>query len=886
MQSKFALVGLALANFAAAGPCKPSKPTTVNSLSVTVPTTEISKSSEVPSLSIPESATTTEESQVVITNTFSGGSFAQRDPNTPSGLTGVNTEGQVEFHSGGCYKADGSSDDGCAALSATGNPAGKRDLGSFASMFQTLNSLNTGRRNKYTVQFYYLIFSAGSQACTVSATFGNTHFYSQSLLNFGGVNMQWHQVLQQVEADSSSANFAISMSCTGPGVSMILVDSVFISNQVTPQNIGDFKLDLSGPAANTEPTTTSQHALGFPTTTGVGGVEESHASSAGASSNSEEPQTATNSSPDTRGPQTFNGGASNTEEAITHTEKPISTTSSSNIASEATTETASMRSQGSNSETTNTAQEITSISIPGTTTSPAEPTKTSCKTTCETIENAQNHNEDWNCNVYGLYRGNAKIIPAPSQDLDNDQRTYYQNAGECAQICKTMPGCKSAGYMFASAQCFFSTSVIAQSEVRDQGNDAVDVDWYAVDKCFKCSECESESVQTSAPTITSTTQVPEQATTTKSAESTENTCLPTTCVQRGDWSDHDDWNCQIYGGYQGDFYELPGQDEQIGDATQPEQCMAICKATPGCKSAAISYFWRKCYGSNNVVTQGQTREASDDSTDKEWWGPQCFSCVDNECKSGSSGKTTTQAPEQTTFTTRTSAPATTTTAPADTCIYDRGQYCEFNRFKDHGDTVCIWAGTYPGNTWTETREDYPYQDDPYQCIAICQTLKDCESAGYYSTENRCLFTNKKLKTSDMVPGAHDFDNSVWLHNSCVTCPTCSNSAPLPQTDKCSYKQGDTCTRRRGNDGALCNYQGMWEWYNQQSLDRYPDQSSPEKCMAICQATDYCKGSGYKDGRCMFSFGELKTESFRDWPDHSRDGTWDDPSCFECPGCTE
>ncbi|KAF4445532.1 hypothetical protein F53441_10729 [Fusarium austroafricanum] len=854
MQSMLALVGLALANFAAAGPCKPSSPTTVNSLSLTVRTTDISKSSVVPSSSIPESATTTEEPQGVITNTFVDGGFA-------NGLDGVNTEGQVDFHSGGCFKKDGSKDDGCAALSATGNPAGKRDLGSFASLFQTLNSLNTGRRNKYTVQFYYLIFTAGSQACTVSATFGNRQFYSQSLLNFGGINMQWNHVLEQVEADSSSANFAISMTCTGQGISMILVDSVFISNQVTPDNIGDFKLDLGGPTANTDPTTTSQPTLA--STTGAGGVEESNTSA---------------------------HASSNTEEATTHTEKP-------NSASQAATETASIGSQTSSPETTHSAQEISSTSAPettappqqisstsppGTTTSPSETTKTSCKATCETIDNPREHTDDWNCSVYGLYRGSAQIIPAPNQDLDDENRVFYRNPGDCAAICRTMPGCKSAGYMFASAQCFFSTSVIPQSEVRDASNDAVDVDWYGIDKCFTCSGCESGSVETSAPAVASTSKAPEQATTTKSAEPTQTACLPT-CAQKDDWNMHDEWNCHVYGSYDGDFYDLSGQGTWNGE---PEQCMELCKATPGCKSAAVSYFWLKCYGSSNVVTREEIRDASDDSTDKEWWSPQCFNCDDSKCESGSSGETTTQAPERTTFTTRTSAPATTTTAPADTCIYNRGQYCEFNRFKDHSDTVCVWAGTYPGNTWTETREDYPYQDDPYQCIAICQTLKNCESAGYYSTENRCLFTSKKLKTSDMVPGAHDFDNSVWLHNSCVTCPTCSNSAPLPQTDKCSYKQGDTCTRKRGNDGALCNYQGMWEWYNQQSLDRYPDQSSPEKCMAICQATEYCKGSGYKDGRCMFSFGELKTGSFRDWPDHSRDGTWDDPSCFECPGCTE
>ncbi|KAI1070251.1 hypothetical protein LB507_010403 [Fusarium sp. FIESC RH6] len=988
MQLMLTLVGVALANLAVAGPCKPSKQTTVNSLSLTVPTTEIAQSSDIPSLSLPESATTTQESEVIITNTFAGGSFAQRDPNTPSGLTGVSTEGQVEFHSGGCYKGDGSKDDGCASLSATGNPAGKRDLGSFASMFQTLNSLSTGQRNKYTVQFYYLVFSAGSQACTISATFGNRQFYSQSLLTLGGVNVQWNQVLQQVEADSSSANFAISMSCSGQGVSMILVDSIFISNQVTPDNIGDFKLDLGGGAADPDPITTSESAptsasapAPISTTTGASGIRESNTSSADGSlstegprtvsdsaSNTQEPETstntpphtedatthaeepvstnppsntvepqtasssfplgqesqtvtdaasdteeatahteepvstnpsfstdepltATNSSPHTQGSQSSSNAATATEDASTHSEQPVSTNFPSSAASKDATGASSIatQSQGSNPQTSNAGQETLSISPAGTSTQAAVPTKTTCKATCETVTNARNHVTDWNCAVYGVYRGSGTIIPAPGQDPDNEgNRVYYSNPGECAELCKSMPGCKTIGYSWAGAWCFLSTSVITPAEVQEVRSDDQDVDWYAMDKCFTCSGCESSSAEASAPAIASTTQAPTQVATTKSSEPTESACLPT-CAQRNDWFNHDDWNCQVYGGYRGDFYEFPGQgidgSDWVGSATQPEQCMAMCKATPGCKSSAISYFWRKCYGSNNVVTQAETREASDDSTDKEWWGPQCFNCVDNEC-SGSSGKTTTRAPELTTLTTRTSAPATTTTAPADVCIYNRGQLCEFNRFKDHGDTVCIWAGTYPGKTYTVTREDYPYQDGPYQCIAICQTLENCESAGYYSTENRCLFSAKELKTSDMVPGAHDFDNSVWLSNSCVNCPACSDPAPLPQTDKCSYKQGDTCTRKAGKDGALCNYQGMWEWYNEQSLERYPDQSSPEKCMAICQATEYCKGSGYKNGRCMFSFGELKTANFRDWPDHSRDGTWDDPSCFECPGCTE
>jgi hypothetical protein len=86
------------------------------------------------------------------------------------------------------------------------------------------------------------------------------------------------------------------------------------------------------------------------------------------------------------------------------------------------------------------------------------------------------------------------------------------------------------------------------------------------------------------------------------------------------------------------------------------------------------------------------------------------------------------------------------------------------------------------------------------------------------------------------------------------------------------------------DGALCSYQGFWELEWRESLERYPDQSSPAKCAAICRTRDDCKGSGYKDGRCMFSPIVLETSRFRDWPDHSRDGVWDDISCFECPNC--
>ncbi|KAH6956249.1 hypothetical protein DER45DRAFT_630809 [Fusarium avenaceum] len=682
MQSKIALIGLALANYAIAGPCKPGRLTTSSILSdsptATIPTTAVTDiSTDIPNPTLAKS-TTTEESQPIITNSIAGGSFAAADPNNPpSGLTGFGASGDAVFHEGGCYKEDGSRDNGCAALTATGNPGEKRDLSSFASIFQTLNSLSTGSRNKYTVQFFYIVASGGNQACTVSASLGNKQFYSNSLSSTGS-GISWNRVLQQVESDSSSAAFSISMSCSGSGTSMIFVDSVFISNQVTPENIGDFKLDFGTP--DTDPVSTSLVGPAVSTT--------------------EVPTLATSDTDIT------SAGVSN----------PVSTTSVDNT----------------NVETS------------------THPTEAVCKTTCEKRNDAWDHDE-WNCEVYGLYSGPTYGVPG---DDDDETRHFFQNQEECAAICKTTPGCKSSGIMFAAAKCFFSNNVVTRSEVRDMMDDSIDVNWSGM-QCFRCSECDSSPSST--------------------------------------------------------HVDVP---------------------------------------------------------------------------------TTTKAPviKPTTLATTTSPPPETTTQPTEVCLYNRGQTCEFNRFKDHSDTLCIYAAYFTGQTWKESREKYPFQDTLQQCAAICQTLEGCESSGYYSTENRCFFTSKKLQGSDMViHNDRPFDHSVWSHNSCFTCPDCvASSDPVTPGWMCSYEQGDTCQRvvPRKTD-ALCKHEGMFEPYIEESHERYPDQSSPEKCAAICLTQDYCTASGYKDGGCLFAFTELKAEKFRlDWPDHSRDAIWDDRSCFECPGCTE
>ncbi|KAF4997953.1 hypothetical protein FGRMN_3473 [Fusarium graminum] len=97
----------------------------------------------------------------------------------------------------------------------------------------------------FTVQFYYIVITVGgSQVCSVNAYLGNRQFYTMGLFTSGGLGVSWNRVLTTVMTDSRSASFSISLSCTGNGFALIYVDSIFVSNQVTPDNIDRFQLDF------------------------------------------------------------------------------------------------------------------------------------------------------------------------------------------------------------------------------------------------------------------------------------------------------------------------------------------------------------------------------------------------------------------------------------------------------------------------------------------------------------------------------------------------------------------------------------------------------------------------------------------------------------------
>ncbi|EEU44474.1 uncharacterized protein NECHADRAFT_48802, partial [Fusarium vanettenii 77-13-4] len=548
----------------------------------------------------------------VITNSFPGGRFSD-------GLGDLEISGDVTHHIGGCFKDDGSPDDGCAAMRANGGGAApptkaKRSLDTFAGMSTWLGFLRPSTKVLYTVQFYYAVinYGGGWNMCTVEAWLGNRYFYFNDHFVMGH-SVGWNRVLTSVMADSTRANFGIWMDCWGSGYAELYVDSIFISNQVTPQNIDRFQLNFEDSPNNPSPSSTRR---------------------------------------------------------------------------------------SSSSTSRSSSKSLSTPSTPGEFTWSPNPTP----------------------RVNGI------------------------------------------------------------------------LEWSDLD-CFNCQLCDE------MPSLSS--WLPELSTSNRGEYSTPTTPRGPSTLNQGELS-----------------------------------------------------------------TPGPTR----DSTTLNNW--------ENSTPTPSRRPTTTSE-----------APAESSTS---TCRYTHGEQCEMDRWTNHGALLCGVGAVYNGNTWTENRNDYPHQDNYQQCAAICQTLENCRSAGYYSVGNHCLFTSAILTPGDMTYFDEEpWKQSVWSDNSCWICPDCIPEDVLNiPSELCSYTEGDVCTRVMTSEDIICNLpaylSSMYSTGNELD-DFYPLQRSSGECAAICRAMVGCKGSGYKDGHCLFFGFQLSTNPSDPIPLQTDspslfNGVWDDPLCFNCPGC--
>ncbi|QGI83702.1 hypothetical protein CEK25_010431 [Fusarium fujikuroi] len=255
MRSVAALVALALSgtlDIAAASHCKP-RPSHISSA-----TTDL-----IPSDTATSAAASGTAGSVVIKSVIDGGGFSIAPPE--GGIPGFTASGDATIVVGPGYKGDGSKDSGCLSLQASGDK--KRDLGSFAGVAQLLELLSLTR--PYTVRFFYFVVTAPSlNFCQLTASLGGQTFFQTWIISFG-TSVQWGMALEQVTAAQRSAPLSISMNCLVGGSAQVYVDSLFMSNQVTPATIDDHPLDL-GDGDVSDFTTTSSPAVQTTTSSKVG----------------------------------------------------------------------------------------------------------------------------------------------------------------------------------------------------------------------------------------------------------------------------------------------------------------------------------------------------------------------------------------------------------------------------------------------------------------------------------------------------------------------------------------------------------------------------------------------------------------------------------------
>jgi len=227
MRSFIAIAALAISG-AVAGPCKPR--TTETSASV---------ASETSSAAVEATTLPAPPVDSIITNTCTGGGLTSLDPFVTDGKVTLNTNDG--YNPGG-----GSSDKSCAELSAQSTGTRKRQtLGDIAALKQLLTGLNV--RTQYTVQFFYLVFTPpqATTSCVLEAFIGSQKFFTTGIFS-NGASVSYNEVLVSTSAPATQGFLNIQTTCSAGGSAVVLVDSIFISNQVTPENINDFRLDFGG----------------------------------------------------------------------------------------------------------------------------------------------------------------------------------------------------------------------------------------------------------------------------------------------------------------------------------------------------------------------------------------------------------------------------------------------------------------------------------------------------------------------------------------------------------------------------------------------------------------------------------------------------------------
>ncbi|EWG44731.1 hypothetical protein FVEG_05729 [Fusarium verticillioides 7600] len=916
MRSAFALAGLAILsniNVALAGPCKPHGSTSHNEATLTTaaPTTSETKES------------------LVVKNVIGNGNFAVRDPTNPSNIPNYTVEGQGQIVENKGYTGDGSKEKGCVELQASNTPTGrKRAIGNIVSISQQLDSLDI--KKKYTIRFFYAVITASQiNVCTLSASIAGHVFYTSTILSIGTA-IDWNTVLEQTDVPNAQGAFSVSVNCPIGGIAAIYVDSIFMSNQVTPETIDDVAIDFGDGGVAT---TTSRLPAGTTTSKALSS-EESTKSSTGTDAFTSETGRLTTSLSLGPATETFHPSTKSfTTVSFIGSETTVSQEPST--ANEFTVPTLDLSTASEKQFTTLTLDPTTSAPRPSTASEITIDTASSLPTgshVCPVGAPPPGY-----CTPVQPEVTQMVSLPGIQQVDDNDQPTApracwafgkakrgpwgqtrsshpRQNSiADCALLCKQVgDACKAfaLGTLGSEPSCWMlgDTLGVAGIDLNAQNS----LMWNDYD-CFECHDCDIKN-----PADIETSTLAPSTTTLAAIETTSSSpSIPTLCPNcHLKSSPSSDLVCEKIGNLGTvDLEPYANNDFDIATMqTNSEQCATICYQIDGCAASAHDAARGRCIFTNVAMTSSSFQVAQNlDAHDYilPWSSRGCWSCS-TDCSA--QHDTTSQAPTSTEHTVESTTMIPTRTEPLTTfsssyvptitessmpqCTLALSDGCTFDQ-NDYDYQDCNKQGTMK-NTFTLEDNEYPWQEgaNSYQnCVALCNQMPHrCKSSAWDQNQQACVFSSNSIFTSAFTSGNSGDQDMQWSDQSCFKCfchdqdrdaysaslrtslPTATCAPSITSEDAvCSLKQADM-------GDLVCQHQGYFPWQWDEAPSKFPNQDSEERCAALCNSNPDCQASGWSEeyGKCAIGVWQLKGINWQQFGETKL--SWSDKGCWDCSDC--
>ncbi|KAM5362163.1 hypothetical protein ACJZ2D_012685 [Fusarium nematophilum] len=223
MRSLQILVALAIAgslDLVAAGNCKPSGTATGT---------------------VPPSTTT--EAPIVVTNVMINGDYGGYDPRAYGGIYAFEGGGEAKLLQGPGYQGDGSRESNCVQLLRRSSTPAKRDTPPENPWIQ--QRLEDMEPSDYTVRFWYVVLSNSiADTCRIEGFYGGDMFGATPYFPVveDAVGDNWVPFVELMPVTTSSGMIRFELSCVDGGAAEVYFDQVFVSNQVSPDDMDNISL--------------------------------------------------------------------------------------------------------------------------------------------------------------------------------------------------------------------------------------------------------------------------------------------------------------------------------------------------------------------------------------------------------------------------------------------------------------------------------------------------------------------------------------------------------------------------------------------------------------------------------------------------------------------